>query len=71
MVHQVRLGGIAKELVGIKEVIKVNIANMVTLCIWVVLLFIKLDRHFSEIKKEEEEINKNLRKIINILNKRK
>lgn len=48
-----------------------NIANMVTLCIWVVLLFIKLDRHFSEIKKEEEEINKNLRKIINILNKRK
>jgi hypothetical protein len=44
---------------------------MVTLCIWVVLLFIKLDNHFSEIKKEEEEINKNLRKIINILNKRK
>ncbi len=48
-----------------------NIVNWVTLCIWVVLLFIKLDIHFSEIKKEEEEINKNLRKIINILNKRK
>lgn len=48
-----------------------NIAHWITLLTWVVIFYIMINLHFNKIEKQEEEINKNLRKIIDILTKRK
>ena len=48
-----------------------NIGEWVTLLTWVVIFYIIINLHFNKIEKQEEEINENLKKIINILNKRK
>ena len=48
-----------------------DISEWVTLLTWVIIFYIMINLHFNKIEKQEEEINENLKKIINILNKRK